>query len=307
VIANAMEGSDRTKSGAYLDDVLNHTSDFVDHWANQQDIYDRLREYGLTFKISKTHINLPEIKFLGHILCKEGRKVDPAKIEAITKLAMPKTATDVRSLIGMCMFYRRYIPQFGDIVMPLHELTGVGVKFKSLWQNAIHGQAVRDLQKAMTSDICLLQFDSTKTSELRIDACRVQRGLGAILLQANDDGDMQPVAFYSKALSKAERKYSATELECMVLHHAILHFYVYLACGPIFDVYSDHCALKYMYQKQTATNNGRLNRYLIELQEFRFRLHYKAGIINFDADYLSRAAQVDDTPDDLDALNQHMG
>jgi hypothetical protein len=145
-----------------------------------------------------------------------------------------------------------------------------------------------------------MQFDPTRASQLRIDACQVQRGLGAILLQLGDDGpdDWRPVAYYSKALSKVERNYSATELECMVLHHSILHFYIYLACGPIFDVYSDHNSLRHMYSKQTATNNGRLNRYLIELQEFRFRLHYKAGVVNSDADYLSRAAQIDDTPDD---------
>ena len=72
LIARTFREMDRSKFSAYIDDVLNHTDDFGDHVEIQQDMYDRLRDNNLTVKVSKTHLNFPVVKFLGHILTKEG-------------------------------------------------------------------------------------------------------------------------------------------------------------------------------------------------------------------------------------------
>ena len=114
-----------------------------------------------------------------------------------------------------------------------------------------------------------MQVDNTKKFRLKVDACRVGRGIGCILEQENEEGKWQPVSYYSSSLNQTERQYSATELECKALHDCIIHYAIYLKHVPHFEVFSDHCALKYMQNSDKASTNGRLMRYLMNLQSER--------------------------------------
>jgi len=294
IIAGAMEGLGRFNVQAYLDDVLNHASGFESHFETQQKIYDKLRENRLMFKPTKTKINFREIKFLGHILSPTGISPDPAKIEHIAKVEDPRDATGVRSFLGATLFYRRFIHKYGDIAQPLYALTKKGVNVQREWDDRIHGAAMDSLKKALTTAPVLRLFDPSRPIQIRLDACKVGRGIGAILLQQDDDGEWHPIEYWSKALSATERNYSATELECKGLHDALLHWHMYISCGQPVDVYTDHNALQYMVDKATATNNGRLLHYLMALQGYRFKLHYKKGVLNSDADWISRAWHITD-------------
>jgi hypothetical protein len=294
IIAQALDGIGRFKASAYMDDILNHTAGFSAHFQTQQEIYDRLRENQLMYKITKTKINHPSLRWLGHILSPEGRAPDPVKVEAIRNMEDPRDVTGVRSLLGMALFYRAYIPHFGDISMPLHALTRKGVNVKKVWKDEEHGAAVDAIKKALSEAPVLRLFDSTKPVQIRIDACKVGRGIGAILLQQDEAGEWHPVEYYSCTLSATERNYAATELECKALHDSLLHWHMYVNCGQKVQVYSDHNALKYMVTKATATNNGRLLHWLMDIQGYRFELHYKAGVLHSDADYISRAWHISD-------------
>jgi hypothetical protein len=141
-----------------------------------------------------------------------------------------------------------------------------------------------------------MQVDNTKKFRLKVDACRKGRGIGGILEQQNDEGKWQPVSYYSSSLSKEERQYSATELECKALHDCILHYAVYLKYIPHFEVFSDHNALRYMVNSENATTNGRLMRYLLDLQGFNFAIYYRKGTENCDADAVSRLTRTTDQP-----------
>ena len=99
LIARTFEGTDRAKFSAYIDDVLTHVEDFEGHYAVQEDMYNRLRESQLTLKLSKTHLNYSEVKFLGHILTKDGRLPDPKAVEAISEWADPTTIIESTSMI----------------------------------------------------------------------------------------------------------------------------------------------------------------------------------------------------------------
>jgi hypothetical protein len=92
---------DRRKFSTYIDDVLTHTEYFQDHMEVQHDTCDRLRASQLTPKLSKTHLNFLEVKFLGHILTKAGRRPDPKAVEAILDWKDPTTAKEVRSFVSI--------------------------------------------------------------------------------------------------------------------------------------------------------------------------------------------------------------
>ena len=296
LIARTFEGMSRECFSAYIDDVLNHTDDFQVHLDTQQDIYDRLDGAQLTLKLSKTHLNYERVKFLGHILTAEGRLPDPEAVEAIREWANPTTTKEVRSFLGSTLYYREYIHGYSDMAMPLYDLIKKGVVVATEWREEIHGEACQRIKDALTSKPVLMQVDNTRPFRLKVDACRVGRGIGSILEQQNKDGKWQPVSYYSCSLSKEERNYSATELECKALHDSILHYSVYLKYIPHFEVFSDHNALRYMVNSDNATTNGRLMRYILALQEYNFAIFYRKGTENCDADAVSRLKRCSDKP-----------
>ena len=309
LIARTFEGMSRHRFSAYIDDVLNHTDDFQQHLDTQQDIYDRLGRAGLTLKLSKTHLNYERVKFLGHILTAEGRLPDPEAVEAIREWSNPTTTKEVRSFLGSTLYYREYIRDYSDMAMPLYDLIKKGVVVSTEWRDDIHGVACQRIKDALTSKPVLMQVDNTKPFRLKVDACRVGRGIGCILEQQNAKDKWQPVSYYSCSLSKEERNYSATELECKALHDCILHYAVYLKYIPHFEVFSDHNALRYMVASDNSTTNGRLMRYLLDLQEYNFSIYYRRGTENCDADAVSRLKRTSDQPIYLteDELNRENG
>ena len=296
LIAKTFEGVDRACFSAYIDDVLNHTEEFEAHVRVQQDTYARLRKSQLTLKLSKTHLNYAAVKFLGHILTKEGRLPDPKAVEAICEWKDPTTAKEVRSFLGATLYYREYIYDYSDMAMPLYDLIRKGVVVDKAWDKEVHSKSIQRIKDALTSKPVLMQVDNTRKFRLKVDACRVGRGIGCILEQQNEHGKWQPVSYYSSSLSKEERNYSATELECKALHDCILHYAVYLKYIPHFEVFSDHNALRYMVNSDNATTNGRLMRYLLDLQEYNFSIYYRKGTENCDADAVSRLTRASDQP-----------
>jgi hypothetical protein len=212
------------------------------------------------------------------------------------KKAYPsKDTTDVRSFIGMTLYYRNYIHDYAEKIAPLHALTRKGVVVSAVW-GKIHEDAVDILKEDLCSWPCLMNVDNIRPFQVRVDACRRGHGIGGMLLQQDDQGVWRPVSWWSRALSPAEKEYSPTELECKALHDIILYYDVYLQ-GVWFDVYTDYAALMYMVKAQTATNNGRLMRYLMNIQHYDFNLHYKQGKMHLDADAVSRLLKFGEVPE----------
>ena len=195
--------------------------------------------------------------------------------------------------------YRNYIHDYANKVAPLHALTRKGVNVPASWTEE-HERAVDELKEALCSYPCLMNVDYSRPYQVRVDACRRGHGLGGVLLQQDGTGDWRPVSWWSRALSPAEKEYSSTELECKALHDILLYYDVYLQ-GVRFDVFTDHKALIYMVRAQTATNNGRLMRYLMDIQHYDFRLFYKKGSMHLDADAVSRLLKFGETPRYLSA------
>jgi hypothetical protein len=163
VIETAMRGVGRFQASAYPDDILNHTGDFSAHFATQQDVHNRLRNFQLMLRPSMTNINHPKIKFLGHILSKKGIAPDPDKAKAVADIEDPRDITDVRSFLGS-------IHGYSDLTAPLYALTKKGAHVQRDWVESVH-------------DAAMLLFDPSKPIQIRLDACKVGRDIGAIFLQ----------------------------------------------------------------------------------------------------------------------------
>ena len=111
-------------------------------------------------------------------------------------------------------------------------------------------------------------------------------GLGAVLYQIQDDGKKRPIAFASRNLTKAESRYHSSRLEFLALRWSVVeHFHEYLY-GSQFDVYTDNNPLTYVLSSAKLDATGQ--RWVASLANYDFKIYYKSGKVNTDADALSR-------------------
>nr|XP_043619650.1 uncharacterized protein LOC122591446 [Erigeron canadensis] len=114
----------------FIDDILIYSKSKEEHREHLRAVLEVLREKKLYAKFSKyCEFWLREVQFLGHVVSSEGIKVDPSKIEAVSKWEQPKTPIEIKSFRGLAGYYRRFIQDFSRIAKPMIELTKNGVKF----------------------------------------------------------------------------------------------------------------------------------------------------------------------------------
>ena len=140
---------------------------------------------------------------------------------------------------------------------------------------------------------------------IHTDACKVGRGLGAVLLKQSFKNDWRPVAYYSNKLTEVERAHSATELEAMSLVMAIRHWAPYLRIAK-FTAVVDHHALIFLITKPAKTNNGRILHWISDLLEFHFDVVHRAGKLHLDADAVSRLLNYNDMGTEFAATDRPM-
>ena len=227
----------------------------------------------------KSEFFMEEIHFLGHIVSKDGVRMDPAKIEAIQSWPDPKTVHEVRSFMGLSSYYRRYIRHFAEFASPLHALTKKNVVFRWTTKEI---EAFQKLKEKLTTGPVLILPDLQKSFLVMCDACG--SSIGAVLQQ-----DGHAVAYESRVLSDAEKILQIYEKELLAVIHALSSWKHYLL-GADFTVQTDHQTLRY-FLTQTKLSEKHM-RWANFLSMFHFQIVHVDGKKNVVADALSRKPQV---------------
>jgi hypothetical protein len=272
----------------YMDDVIIYTGGSLKkHLAALDEVFNRLDEYGLKVRPSKSIFAAGELVFLGHLVGVNGVGPDPSNIKAISEMRIPATVKNLRAAIGMFSFYRKFIPNFADVCAPLHDVVKLNVRTKRDKNNNIiltpEQQAAFDkLKTHLTSEpIYLAHPQWNAPFEVRCDASG--KGLGATLVNTTPQGD-KVVMYASRSLTDPEKKYLVWELEALAVVWAITLFKHYLY-GRKFVVQTDNRAIKWLL---TREQGGRLTRWIMRLQEFMFEIKHRPGIKSADVDGPSR-------------------
>ena len=145
--------------------------------------------------------------------------------------------------------------------------------------------AFQKLKAVLMNDPVLIAPNFERSFQLATDAS--DRGVGAVLLQDDDNGHSKPVCFFSKKLNRHQQKYSTVEKECLSVVLAVQHFEAYLDGGRDIVVYTDHNPLTFL--ERFKHKNQRLFRWSLILQPYPLRIVHIAGKDNKLADALSRA------------------
>lgn len=218
----------------YIDDIIVFGKNFEEHMCRVEEVLERIKAAGLKLKPEKCLMLQKEVVFLGHVVSDEGMRPSPTNISKIVSWPKPKTAKQVRQLVAMGSYYRRYVKDFASMVRPMVELTKKGRKF--LWTEACD-RAFEQMKKALVSaDVMGYPLNDGGEFILDVDASDV--GIGGILHQFQGDRE-RVIAYASRSLNKAERNYCITEKELLSVRYFIEYFRQYLL-GRRFKVRSDH-------------------------------------------------------------------
>ncbi|GJU80177.1 reverse transcriptase domain-containing protein [Tanacetum coccineum] len=227
----------------------------------------------------QSHFMVKEGIVLGHKISKKGIEVDKANIDVISKLPHPTIVKGIRSFLGHAGFYRRFIKDFSKISRPMTHLLEKNTPF-IFSEECI--QAFQTLKKKLTEAPILIAPDWDQPFELMCDAS--DYAIGAVLGQRIEK-HFRPIHYASKTMTEAESNYTTTEKEMLAVVYAFKKFRSYLIMNKSI-VYTDHSALKYLFNKKDA--KARLLRWVLLLQEFDFKVIDTKGAENYAADHLSR-------------------
>ncbi|GJY14960.1 reverse transcriptase domain-containing protein [Tanacetum coccineum] len=216
---------------------------------------------------------------LGHKISKKGIEVDKAKIDVISKLPHPTTVKGIRSFLGHAGFYRRFIKDFQKISRPMTHLLEKNTPF-IFSEDCI--LAFQTLKKKLTKAPILIAPNWDQPFEIMCDAS--DYAIGAVLGQRIEK-HFRPIHYVSKTMKEAESNYTTTEKEILAVVYAFEKFRSYLIMNKSV-IYTDHSALKYLFNKKDA--KARLLRWVLLLQEFDFSVIDTKGAENYAADHLSR-------------------
>ncbi len=265
----------------YLDDILIYAQTYEEHTARLSEVFARLAAAGLKLKPKKCSLFQQEVAYLGHVVSQSGVATDLEKTRKVQDWPTPCNLKHVRSFIGLCSYYRRFIKDFSRIAAPLYKLTHKDVGFK--WTSECE-HSFQMLKQKLTSTPILAFPDFSLPFMLDTDASG--EGIGGVLSQIQG-GQEKVIAYASRKLSKSEQNYSVTKRELLAAVHFMKYFKHYLY-GKKFTLRTDHGSLRWLYNFKDV--QGQLARWIEILSTFDFEISHRPGTQHRNADALSRIA-----------------
>ena len=257
----------------YIDDILiTSNGTFEDHMKKLDQVLDRLTKAGFRANVRKCSFAQDELEYLGYNLTRNGIQPQPKKVEAILRLSPPKNKRALRTFLGSVNYYRDMWQRRSHVLTPLTGMVGPNAKFE--WKR--EQQEAFDEMKRLISKETLLTFpDFSKEFHVYTDSSAHQ--LGAVIMQEG-----KPLAFYSRKMNSAQRRYTTGEQELLSIVETLKEFRNILL-GQQLIVHTDHKNILY-----GKLSNDRIARWRLLLEEYGPTYVHIKGKDNVVADALSR-------------------
>jgi len=223
---------------AYLDDILVFSETEVQHYKDLDKVMQILADNDLKISLSKCEFATNIIDFLGYSVSNSGIKPTTEKLKQISDFPQPTDSKALRRFLGMIGFYRRVVPHFASIILPLTELLKQHPNEKSLKLPDDAQKAFEEIKSLLFSVTPLAHPPKNGTHyHLVTDASNF--ATGAALHYLDKDGTPVPIGFFSKKLSESERRLSTYDRELLAAYLATLHFRPLIE-GRQITLFTDH-------------------------------------------------------------------
>ena len=269
----------------YLDDILISSGGIEEHTKTLDEVMNRLKQYGVKAIRNKCSFMVDNVTYLRHIISSKGIHPTNEKIEAIAQARVPQNVDELRTFIGIIVYYCKFIPDMSKLCAPLYYLLREGVEWN--WTKECQA-AFQSIKSVPTSEQVLVHYDPKQPLILACDAS--PQGVGVVLSHIMKNRDEKPVAYASRTLTKTEQNYSQIEKEALAIIYGVTKFHKYLY-GREFTLYTDHEALTIIFgsKKEVPTlAAARLQRWALILMAHQYNIKYRRSADHANADVLSR-------------------
>ncbi|KRX27221.1 Retrovirus-related Pol polyprotein from transposon [Trichinella nelsoni] len=254
-----------SKGLVYLDDIIAFGRTAEEHTTRLREVLRRLREVGLKLKPQKCRLIKRKVAYLGHIISEKGIAKDLSKASSVREWPTPTCVTELRQFLGLASYYRKFVNGFANIAAPLHRL----LEKRAGWDWSKACQSAFDaLKYHLTSAPILAYLEFHRQFTVDVDVRR--DGLGAVLSHRKGKTE-RVVAYASRTLTKAERRYCATQREMFGFVWTLREFRPYLY-GQRFLVRTDYSYLHWL--RNFKESEGQVAWLLESLTELDFKVEH---------------------------------
>lgn len=268
----------------YLDDVIIGSNGENEHLQDVDEVLSAIEKSGLKLKLSKCHWARESIEYLGVVINRKGISPAGSLINKIVNYLKPKTVTELKSFLGAASYLRRFIHNFSQITSPLTDLTRKNSDVVKQWTKE-HDDAFELVKKKLTTAPVLASPRLSRPFVISTDASKI--AIGGCLLQEHE-GQLHPVAYWSRKLNPHEKKFSSIELETLAVVAACKEFRPYIVNNGKTIVLTDNVGAASLLKRKDL--EGRLAKFQLCISPFNLEIKHRPGKNNNLCDFLSRYA-----------------
>ncbi len=237
----------------------------------------------MTLNKEKTQFGVKSVKFLGHVIDGDGIHADPECLEAILEMESPCDKKELLQFLGTLNYVGHVIPCKSQLLNPLHQLLKDNTSF--VW-NKIHEDCFEKIKQILTEPPILAIFDPNRETVVSSDASSY--GIGGVLLQKQDDGNLQPVSYISRTLTDTEKRYAQIEREALGIVWCCQKLESYIL-GMHIRIETDHKPLLAIFTTKDLNDlSPRLQRLRMKIMRYSYDIFHTPGKKLIVADTLSR-------------------
>lgn len=271
----------------YLDDILIFARKRADHDEILKEVKKALDSHGVRLNMDKCQFGKKSVKFLGFIIGKDGYTITPDRLDSFKNFRRPNNIAEVRSFLGTIIFVDRFILSRADKTQILQQM----VKNQKFEWNEEAQLEFDSLRLEVLAEIKKLgYFKQGDRTDLVVDASPI--GLGAVLIQFNENNKARIIACASKALTTAEKRYPQVQREALAIVWGVERFQMFLR-GQDFTIKTDNEGNEFIFGSSHKMGKRCITRaeaWALRLQPFRFKVERVSGEDNI-ADVFSRLIQ----------------
>ena len=204
----------------YLDDLTVFSKYDDEHMHHLKIAFQKCRKYGLSLNPNKSLFTMEEGKLLGNIISKDGIHIDPAHVQVIQQIDLPRNKKEVQLFNGKMNFLHRFVP---NLVEHLREMTNMLKKDSQVKWTKEAVKSFNLVKLALSSTPVLVSLDYSQ--DFIFFSFASKHTMAAVLVQKRDDHE-RPIAFFSRAIRDASLKYNIIEKQALSLVKALKDFWV---------------------------------------------------------------------------------